>query len=166
VRRRTDAGRTKVTDGGLTLRDAAIHLGISEGAVRKRVARGTMRSELGEDGKRYVYLDTGTDGGADASSPHESTTVNSAQDELIAELRDRVRSLEEQMQAERDANRENRRIIAALTSRIPEIEAPSEPRESPKGATEQPGRVEPQPSVGGEQEPAERRSWWRRMFGG
>ena len=55
--------------------------------------------------------------------------------ELIEELRDRVRSLEE-------ANRENRRISAALTSRIPELEAPTR-EESP-----------------------ETRSWWRRMFGG
>jgi hypothetical protein len=85
--------------------------------------------------------------------------------ELIDELRDRVRSLEE-------SNRENRRIIAALTQRIPEIEAPREPSRAteppgaPSEATEQPGRVEPQPAVEGTQEPAERRSWWRRIFGG
>ena len=42
-------------------------------------------------------------------------------DLFIAELQDRVRSLEE-------ANRENRRIIAALTSRIPAIEAPADER--------------------------------------
>jgi hypothetical protein len=47
-------------------------------------------------------------------------------DELIAEPRDRVRSLEDQLDQEREANRENRRIIAALTSRIPELEAPAE----------------------------------------
>jgi hypothetical protein len=34
-----------------------------------------------------------------------------------------------------------------------------EPRESSTEATEQPGRVEPQPAVGGAQEPAEPRSW-------
>src|ERR671910_120104 len=40
--------------------------------------------------------------------------------------------------------------------------------DQPRKATEQPGRVEPQPSVEGAQEPAEAspRSWWRRMFGG
>jgi excisionase family DNA binding protein len=41
---------------------------------------------------------------------------------------------------------------------------PLEPPESPTAATEQPGRVEPQPQVEGGQEGAERRSWWRRMF--
>jgi hypothetical protein len=52
--------------------------------------------------------------------------------ELIAELRDRVRSLEK-------ANRENRRIIAAVTSRIPDLPTPpmslQEPSESPQAAT-------------------------------
>ena len=44
---------------------------------------------------------------------------------------------------------------------------PPEPRESAIEATEQPGRVETQPSVEGAQEPAQPpRSWWRRMFGG
>jgi hypothetical protein len=42
-----------------------------------------------------------------------------------------IATLREQVQAERKANEENRRIIAALTQRIPEIEAPREPRESP-----------------------------------
>jgi hypothetical protein len=74
-----------------------------------------------------------------------------------------VRSLEE-------ANRENRRIIAALTQRIPAIEAPAEapsqePPESPAAATEQPGRVELQAQVEGAQEPAEQVSWWRRVLG-
>jgi hypothetical protein len=75
---------------------------------------------------------------------------------------------------EGEAGRENRRIIAALTQRIPAIESPlkspQEPPESPTEATEQPGRVEPQAQVEGAQEgaerPEERRSLWRRMFGG
>jgi hypothetical protein len=76
-----------------------------------------------------------------------------------AYLQDRVRSLEE-------ANRENRRIITALTQRIPEIEAPRDhenapgARGSPEAATEQPGRVGPQTEVEGPREGAEPRSWW------
>ena len=42
-----------------------IRLGASEGAIRKRVARGTLRSKLGADGKRYVYLNGGGDEGAE-----------------------------------------------------------------------------------------------------
>ena len=67
------------------------------------------------------------------------------------------------------ANRQNRRIIAALTRRIPELEAPapSEPPEGPETAAEGGERVrEPQPPVEGAQEASEPRSWWRRVFGG
>jgi hypothetical protein len=42
---------------------------------------------------------------------------------------------------------------------MPQLEAP------PSEGTEQPGRVEPQPSVEGTQEPAQPRPWWRRVFG-
>jgi hypothetical protein len=67
-------------------------------------------------------------------------------DELIAELRARVRSLENQLRQERAANRENRRIIALLTSSTPELPAAPE-AESKK--------------------PARRRysSWWKERFG-
>jgi hypothetical protein len=87
---------------------------------------------------------------------------------LVSELRAHNATLREQLEAEREANRENRRIIAALTSRNPELEAPAspEPRGRPETATEQPGKVGPQPEVEGPQEEAEPRSWWRRVFGG
>lgn len=42
---------------------------------------------------------------------------------LVEELRDRVRFLENQLQQANERDRENRRIVAALTSRIPELEA-------------------------------------------
>ena len=62
-----------MTDTRLTLRQAAAALDVSESAIRKRVARGTLRSDKGPDGRRYVYLntmaDTVTHEGADASTP-------------------------------------------------------------------------------------------------
>jgi hypothetical protein len=150
-----------------TVAEAAELLGISAEAVRGRIRRGTLPVER-EGGTVYVLLDdpadyrtTGDRSRTTADQPTDRTDL------LIAELQDRVRSLEE-------ANRENRRIIAALTQRIPEIEAPASPEHeaasgapgSPEAATEQPGRVGPQPEVEGPQEVAEPRSWWRRMFGG
>jgi hypothetical protein len=91
----------------------------------------------------------------DRTTDDQSRTTDDQPDDrtdvLIAELQDRVRSLEE-------ANRENRRIIAALTSRIPAIEAPETVEEAPEGA-------EPHPAPGETQEGVQR-SWWRRMFGG
>jgi hypothetical protein len=79
-------------------------------------------------------------------------------DLLIAELQDRVRSLEE-------ANRENRRIIAALTSRIPAIEAPADERDESETVEQEPEAAQPRSATGGAQESAQR-PWWRRVFGG
>jgi hypothetical protein len=144
------------------LSEAAELLGVSKDAVRMRVKRGTLRSEKGEDGRVYVWVNVNPDG--DPNTVHPEPQVE-AYRELIEELRDRVRSLEE-------ANRENRRIIAALTQRIPEIEAPreeeapSEPREVPQRPAEEPQRAEPRPGSEETQEPSERVSWWRRVFGG
>ena len=175
-----DNRRERRPERRVHLSEAAELLGVSKDAVRMRVKRGTLRSEKGEDGRVYVWVNVVPDG--DPNTVHSEPQVE-AWRELIDELRDRVRSLE-------DANRENRRIIAALTQRIPEIEppAPSEPPGGPTEATEQPGRVAPQPSVAGAQEPREssemhmpevhggplprdqqtasERPWWRRMFGG
>jgi excisionase family DNA binding protein len=99
------------------LSEAAELLGVSKDAVRMRVKRGTLRSEKGEDGRMYVRVNVNPDG--DQHTVHLEPQVEVYR-ELIDELRDRVRSLEE-------ANREHRRIIAALTQRIPELEAPASP---------------------------------------
>ncbi len=128
----------------------------------------------------YVYLDTGVDEGIDAVSYPE-------RDALISELRSHNATLQKQLEQANERDRENRRIIAALTQRIPAIEAPQEATETPSEATPQPGRVEPQPAVqstqaqespemampeagGGplprDQQRASERPWWRRMFGG
>ncbi|HET6661868.1 MAG TPA: helix-turn-helix domain-containing protein [Rubrobacter sp.] len=45
----------------MTMREAADLLGVSKGAIRKRVGRGTLPSEMGEDGRRYVYIEAGRD---------------------------------------------------------------------------------------------------------
>jgi len=143
-RLRRDPGRR------LTVDQAADQLGISMDAMRARVKRGTVATER-EGGRVYVLLDTAQDAAQD--TPHTDRT-----DELIA-------TLQKQLEAEREANRENRRIIAALTSRIPAIEAPQEPPEPPQTAPEEPERAEPRSDVPGAQEGVQR-PWWRRVFGG
>ena len=56
-----------------------------------------------------------------------------------------MKSLEDQRGQERDANRENRRIIAALTSRIPAIEGPPEASGSSETVEQGPESAEPGP---------------------
>jgi hypothetical protein len=135
-----------VTDTRLTLRQAAYALGVSESAVRKRVERGTLRSDKGADGRRYVYLDTVADEGSDTSATHERDALISSKEETIAVLR-------EQLDAERQAHAQARRLLAAALERIPAIEAPA-PKEAPEAAEtvdEAPERAEPRPNTPGPQ---------------
>jgi hypothetical protein len=107
------------------------------------VARGTLRSDMGPDGRRYVYLDTVadilTDEGADAA-PHERNA-------LISELRAHNDTLREHLEAERQAHAESRRIIAGLVERIPSIAAPQEPSDAAEAVEEEPERSEPRPDA-------------------
>ena len=146
----------------VTVTDAAVLLGTTEGALRKRIARGTLPHERDAEGRVWVLLDAGTQR-EDAGQQTGHPPGQDAYRELVEELRDRVRSLEE-------ANRENRRIIAGLIQRVPELEPAreDEPQESPQ---EPPGGREREPEgqdvsrtrVG--QQEASRAPWWRRWFG-
>jgi hypothetical protein len=100
-----------------------------------RVKRGTLPS-IREGGRLYVLLNT--DPTIEQERPHDRTHDRTS--ELIATLR-------EQLEAERQAHAEARRIIAGLVERIPPaLEAPSDERESPSEATEAPDRAERAPA--------------------
>jgi hypothetical protein len=120
----------------LPLREAAQLLGVSKDAVRQRIRRGTIRSEKGEDGRVYVYVDASlnaahpqADHAGHAYFQAEGAQQHADSAPLVEELRDQVGYLREQLRREQDAHAEARRIIAALTSRIPEIEPPRSPVE-------------------------------------
>ena len=140
------------------MQQAAEVLGSSVDAVRSRIRRGSLDSEKGEDGRVYVWL-------GDDSPPDEPQGQVEGSRELVDVLRAQVEDLQGRLDREQDANRENRRIIAALTSRIPEIEAPAggEARGGDLSAEEGPEASTP-PAERAAQEEA-RRPWWRRVFG-
>jgi hypothetical protein len=159
-----------------TVPEAAKVLGIGTDAVRKRIARSTIPHEKDDDGRVYVYLDTGHDEVHD-----EGHDAQEKAPELVESLREQIgylqgviatRDEELRTRAEelrrRDQDLERRdRIIAALTERIPQaLEPPAGERESPQTDKEEPERAEPRPSASGAQETAQRRSWWRRILGG
>ena len=136
-------------------------MGITVDAVRSRVKRDTI-DYVREGGRVYVLLDTdesrpGQDQDTDQVGDQGTTAAEDRTDELIATLR-------EQLQAERQAHAEARRIIAGLVERIPAIEAPQEPAEASETVEEEPERAQPRPTTGEAQE-AVQRPWWRRMFG-
>jgi DNA-binding transcriptional MerR regulator len=147
------------TERQLTVGEAAGVLGISVDAVRMRVRRGTLQSEKDSTGRVYVYLNDDS-----SKTKHrldsEPTALISAKDETIAVLR-------EQLEAERDAHAEARRIIAGLVSRVPELSAPASADPTAAETDESPGPTRtPNDAHGGPQAAAQRRSWWSRVFGG
>jgi hypothetical protein len=157
----------------LSTQEAAGVLGISVDAVRKRAERGQLRSER-EGNRLYILLDTG----APESGPNVETRPN-VEVQLVDELRDRLRYVERQLEAERGAHAESRRLLAAALERIPpQLEPSSEPRESPVNASvtaagtaagEKPGgreqAVECLQQRSGWRAPVAKLPWWQYVLG-
>jgi DNA-directed RNA polymerase specialized sigma24 family protein len=143
--------------------EAAAALGITVDAVRSRVKRGTI-DHVRVRGRVYVLLgDDESRPGRDQHTDQGGDQGTTAPEDRTAEL---IATLREQLQAERQAHAEARRLLMAALERIPpQLEAPSEAQESPETVEEQQGRGQPHPDAPGAQEGAQR-PWWRRMFGG
>jgi hypothetical protein len=142
--------------------EASEILGVTVEAVRGRIKRGTLEHER-DSGTVYVLLHadqipTGPRPGVDQPTDRlqsDSSALISAKDETITTLRD-------QLEAERQAHAEARRIIAGLVERIPAaIEAPAEAREASAGASPHSATEGPHSEAQATQRP-----WWRRVFGG
>jgi hypothetical protein len=133
------------------VQEAARHLGVSDGAVRKRVTRGTLPHDKDEDGRVYVYLDAGVDTVQDEGvDPHSNA--------LTSQLREEISYL-------REENRRKDEIIMQQAVTMRQLTAAQEPREAPQTTAEDAGGSEPRPATEGAQEAPEPRSWWRRWFG-
>jgi len=158
-----DSGTLRVT-----IREAATRLGVTEAAVRKRIQRGSLGKELGQDGRVYVYLDLSQDKSNPESQVHRDPLV----EELVEELRDRVAFLERSLERRSVEAERFQQIVAGLTqtnnnlsARVLELE-PYQPNEEPAedaatgAAGPRPQQADASPQTGSE------RSWWRRLLGG
>ena len=147
-----------------TVNEAAEVLGISAEAVRARMNRGTLHKEKDtRDGTVYVRMnddhthpDDRTNGRTDGNDGADHTVGESLAFQLVQEQVDYLR---QQLQVWQEEARRKDHIIAALTERIPELEAASEPRGESVSHSEDSNNGDVPP----EQEP---RSWWRRLFEG
>jgi hypothetical protein len=150
----------------VSVEEAATLLSIEKDSVKKRIQRGKLRSVKDASGTIWVYLDR-SETVRDQSQRRSETD----RDELVGELRDRVRSLERRLDEERDSRRRADTIIAQLTqanaalaARVPELEVPLERPGAPEAAAEEAERAEPRPTTVESREPLQR-PWWRRVFG-
>jgi len=166
--------------------EASEILGITAEAVRTRIKRGkldSVKEPPDRTGTVYVLLE------ADQTGPNidptlqgqDQTSDQTRPDERLVEvLREQVaylqgviatRDRELEQRAEeirrRDAALEREQQLAAIfADRLRELEAPvpSEARESPQPAKEEPERADPHSATVESQEPVQR-PWWRRVFG-
>jgi hypothetical protein len=104
--------------------EAAELLKISQDAVRMRVKRGKLEGYK-QGNRLFVWADS--DPTADPTAPR---------DELLEAYRDQVAVLRRELEC-RD------RLLAAALERIPVLEAPPEPAESPETATVDADEAEP-----------------------
>jgi hypothetical protein len=127
----------------LSVYETADAMGVTVDAIRKRVSRGTIPHEKGDDGRVWIILDT--------DRPQSDASA------LTSQMQSEIDYLRGQLESERQAHAEARRIIAGLVERIPALEPPGEPEtpSEPVQSTQAPER----------ETPAEGRPWWRRMFG-
>jgi excisionase family DNA binding protein len=169
----------------LTIQEAARQLGVSEGAVRKRVARGSLQHEKQDDGRIYVYVSVrdrrGVDDVQDAGvDPNSSALISQLRDE-VAYLRDESRRKDEiimqqamtmrQITAASQDPSERAESQASTATQHEQAQRPTEGVEHDASTLrEWAGDVEASrsDSEAGEtqeviQEP--QRPWWRRMWG-
>jgi exopolyphosphatase/pppGpp-phosphohydrolase len=142
----------------ITIQEAARRLGISEGAVRKRVTRGTLEHEKEDDGRIYVYLDAGDRQGVDTG---QDTGVDANNSALISQLRDEVAYL-------RDENRRKDEIIMqqAMTMRQLSAAPPQEHHtEAAETVEEESDRVVEPHSATVEPQEGAQMPWWRKLIG-
>jgi excisionase family DNA binding protein len=148
--------------GYVTVEEAARLLDVSVDAVRKRIERGTLRSEKVRK-TRYVLLDdvmppqdndrTRHDSGYDADRTRQDADMT----DLLASMQDQIDTLKRELEDRKEEARRKDAILMTMAQRIPELEAPSEPPQSPVTSSKEQGK-ETTPEQ-------EKRSWWRAFFG-
>jgi hypothetical protein len=166
----------------VTIREAAARLGVTEAAIRKRIQRGSLGKELGQDGRVYVYLELSQHTSHSESQVHRDPLV----EELVEDLRDRVAFQERSLERRSVEAERYQQIVAGLTqtnnqlaSQLRELEAPRESSGASERIVAEPERAEqPRSATRSPQEGYERppdtaefpvrgkltRPWWRRVF--
>ncbi len=154
----------------LTVGQAAERLGLTKGAVRSRIKRGTLHT-VKETGRVYVMLGGGTSPANHAPDPDEPIDEPSALPELVESLQDQVAFLRAELERRGEEADRYQRIVAGLaqtnanlSERVRELEAASAPRDEPESAAETATGTNITSPSASPQTGAQRRPWWRRIF--
>src|SRR5215218_11461874 len=146
-----DSGTLKVT-----IREAAARLGVTEAAIRKRIQRGSLGKEMGQDGRVYVSLDLSQDKSHPESQVESEALVESLQDQ-ISFLRTQLDVRAEEIQRRDVIISQLAQANAALAARVPELEAAQEHSEHAEEPAEaRVGAASPSTAEPGAQEGVQR----------
>jgi predicted DNA-binding protein YlxM (UPF0122 family) len=127
----------------LSVAEAARVLGVTRDAIHKRISRGSIEHEKGENGRFYVYVDTSTSGLDTSADISKDESKIEALERLLENQQDRISFLERELERRGDETERLHQIVAGptqataeLSVRLPELEAPSEPPDASETATE------------------------------
>src|SRR5215208_1982254 len=134
-----DSGTLRVT-----IKEAAARLGVTEAAIRKRIQRGSLDKEIGQDGRVYVYLELSQDKSHPESQVDGGALVESLQDQ-VAFLRSQLDIRAEEIQRRDVIISQLTQANAALAARVPELEASQERSEAAQEPAEGAARAGHQP---------------------
>jgi hypothetical protein len=137
----------------LTVAQAAARLRVSQDAIRKRIRRNTIDYDQDPDGRIYVYVDP--------SEIAQDESSDASMERLVQVQHDDIEFLRRELETRTEEIRRRDSIIAALTQRLPEIEAPSEPRLTLENTTENETRVE-RPASSQQVQRGAHKPWWRK----
>jgi hypothetical protein len=152
-----DASRDRPVDR-VTVPEAAEMMGVTQSAVRKRMQRGTIPWDKDSEGRIYVYVDPSETSPGTGKDRVRDKAAGQSRDELLEAYREQVDFLRRELER-KDT------LLMSLMQRIPELEAPSEPRETSEKGPEEPGRGSVTPDEQQESSERPKRSWWREFFG-
>ncbi len=150
----------------VTVPDAADALGITVEAVRGRIKRGKL-GHVKDGGTVYVLLSIDQTRPDKTSHQPDNDRITD-QSKLIEVLEVQVEDLRARLDRADDANRENRRLLAAALERIPVLEAPRDEPHAPETVPETSHGASPRSDTVGAQGGTQqaRRPWYVRWFGG
>ena len=160
------------------LADAAVRLGISREALRKRINRGSIPAEK-RQGRWVVFLeaDTGTDAasrqqdaGQDNTRHEPDAERDTKEDALVAALRDEIGFLRSELERRGEELRREQMLIAGFIERPAAIsahvqDAPQDAIPAPQSNDATPRASEPYKPISDTLALGWRR-WWRRITGG
>ena len=149
----------------LTPKEAGRLLGVSDERVRQMLEAGELVGEKVNGRWR-----------ADANDVHrlvrergeprpKKPKDNPDRGELVEVLRQQLEDIRADRDAWREQARRNDHIIAALTQRVPEIQAPSQADEDAPGEPHSPGPTSTPTGTTQSPQTATSRPFWRRIFG-